>query len=46
MQDAAAAGVLDRVALGVGVIWVVDLVCLVLVLGISALGPPPGGSGS
>jgi hypothetical protein len=42
MQDAAASGVFDRVALGVGVLWALDLVCLVLALGINALGPPGG----
>ena len=40
MDDAAAALVLDRVALGIGLLWGVDLLCLVLALGIRALGPP------
>ena len=43
MQDAAAASVLDRVALGLGVLWVIDLVCLLLAVGINSLGPPPDG---
>ena len=46
MQDAAAAGVLDRVALAIGVLWAIDLVCLLLAVGINALGPPPGTGGS
>ena len=41
MQDVEAAAVLDRVALGLGISWAVDLVCLVLSLAINALGPPP-----
>ena len=44
MGDAAGGAVLDRVTLAAGIVWVVLLVCLVLVLGIAALGrnqPPP-----
>ena len=41
MQDEAAATVLDRVALAIGVVWAIDLLCLVLALGINSLGPPP-----
>jgi hypothetical protein len=40
MQDAAAATVLDRIALAGGVLWAVNLVCLLLAVGINALGPP------
>ena len=43
MQDASGALVLDRIALGVAIVWGVDLLCLLLALGINALGPPPGG---
>jgi len=46
MQDAAAAGVLDRVALAIGVLWAIDLLCLLLAVGINGLGPPPGAGGS
>lgn len=42
MQDAAAAGVLDRVALAIGVLWAIDLLCLLLAIGVNALGPPSG----
>ena len=42
MQDAAGAAVLDRVALAIGILWVLDVVCLVLALGINTLGPPTG----
>ena len=42
MQDAAAAMILDRIALGVAIVWSVDLLCLLLALGINTLGPPPG----
>ena len=42
MQDAAAATVLDRVALAIGILWAIDLLCLLLAIGINALGPPPG----
>lgn len=38
MGDAAGGAVLDRVTLAAGIVWVVLLVCLVLVLGIAALG--------
>ena len=42
MQDAAAATVLDRIALAVAIVWAVNLLCLLLALAINALGPPPG----
>ena len=37
MGDAAGQSVLDAVALGVGVVWAVDVVCLILALGVNAL---------
>ncbi|HEX3727069.1 MAG TPA: hypothetical protein VHV08_12530 [Pirellulales bacterium] len=40
MQDAAAAGVLDRVALALAIGWAVNLIALVLSLAMAALGPP------
>lgn len=43
MDDAAAAVVLDRIALAAGIVWAIDLLCLILALGIEALGPPPSG---
>jgi uncharacterized membrane protein YhaH (DUF805 family) len=42
MEDTAAAAVLDRVALAVGIVWAIDLVCLLLAQGINSLGPPAG----
>ena len=42
MEDAAAAAVLDRVALAGGIFWVTNLVCLLIGQGINSLGPPPG----
>lgn len=42
MQDTAAATVLDRIGLGIAMIWGVDLLCLLLALGINTLGPPAG----
>lgn len=45
MQDTAGAAVLDRISLGAGIVWAIDLVCLLLTLGINAIGPPgPGGN--
>ena len=44
MQDQSEADVLDRVALAVGILWSIDLVCLLLALAINAIGPPPGNS--
>jgi len=40
MNDAAAAGVLDRIALALGILWAINLACLLLALGINASGPP------
>ena len=40
MQDESGAGVLDRVALALGILWAIDLVCLVIGMAIDALGPP------
>jgi hypothetical protein len=37
MQDATGAAVLDRIALGLGVVWGIDLVVLLLALGIKSL---------
>jgi hypothetical protein len=37
MQDAAGAGALDRIALGLGILWGVDLICLLTVQGINSL---------
>jgi hypothetical protein len=42
MEDDAARAVVDRIALAIGVIWTIDLVCLLIALGINALGPPSG----
>jgi hypothetical protein len=44
MEDAAAAAVLARVALAIGIVWVIELVCLLVAAGINALGPPDAGS--
>lgn len=40
MDDAGGAHALDRVALALGIVWVIDLVCLVLAVAITALEPP------
>lgn len=40
MHDDSAATVLDRIALATGVVWLVDLACLLLAQGINSLGPP------
>lgn len=40
MQDLSAAAVLDRLALCLGLMWALDLVCLVLAQTINSLGPP------
>jgi hypothetical protein len=42
MGDAAGAGVLERVSLGVGILWLVDFIALVLVLALERVGPPRG----
>ena len=41
MGDDTGAWVLDRVALAGGILWAVDLVCLITALGANALLPPP-----
>jgi hypothetical protein len=46
MQDAAGAAVLDRIALAVAIVWSIVLLCLILALGINALGAPPGDNSS
>ena len=40
MHDRAAAAVLDRVALAIGILWVIDLILLVVALAIHVIGPP------
>jgi hypothetical protein len=40
MGDAVGGAVLYRIALGCGVFWVIDLICLVLVLAIGTLRGP------
>jgi hypothetical protein len=40
MQDTEAAGVLDRIALAIGIVWAINLVCLLLAQGINALEKP------
>jgi hypothetical protein len=42
MDDSTGGGVLGRIALGCGVLWVVDLIGLVLVLAIGTLWNPDG----
>ena len=44
MDDAAGARGLNRVALGLGIVWVIDLVCLVVAHAIHTLEPPQGPS--
>ena len=41
MDDAAGGAALDRIALALGIVWVVALVATVLVLGANSLGGPP-----
>jgi hypothetical protein len=43
MADAAGAAALDRIALALGILWTIDLVCLVLAQAINTLGPPDAG---
>jgi hypothetical protein len=40
MGDNAGGGVLYRIALGGGILWVVDLICLLLLLAIGAVSGP------
>jgi hypothetical protein len=40
MGDAAGGAVLDRIALAGGILWVIDLICLVLTLAIGSLRGP------
>lgn len=40
MGDATGQSVLDAVALGVAVFWIVDVVCLILALGVNSLFDP------
>jgi hypothetical protein len=47
MNDTAGAMVLRYVALGCGILWIVNLVCLVLAQSLNSLGEgPPGGDPS
>ena len=38
MGDAGGQTALDGIAIGVGILWAIDLVCLLLALGINSLG--------
>ena len=40
MHDETGAAALGRVALALGIVWLVDLVCLVLAQALNVLGPP------
>ena len=42
MKDESGAAVLDHVALAIGILWAIDLVCLLVAQGINSLGPPSG----
>ena len=42
MGDSAGGAVLYRIALGCGILWVIDLICLVVVLAIGTLRGPDG----
>jgi hypothetical protein len=44
MQDTTGASVLERVALAVGMLWAIDLVCMIVAQTINSLGPPEGPS--
>lgn len=44
MGDEAGARGLDRMALALGILWVIDLVCLVVAQAINTLEPPQGPS--
>ncbi len=41
MQDTAAGAVLDWIALGLSIVWAIDLIALILALALRELGPPP-----
>ena len=45
MGDSTGGAVLHRIALGCGILWVIDLICLVLVLAIGALRGPDESDG-
>jgi hypothetical protein len=45
MQDTLGALVLGRLALAVGLVWVLGLMALVIVQALDRLGPPPGPPG-
>lgn len=40
MQDAAGAAALDRIALGVAILWVLDLIALLIALGVNVVAAP------
>jgi hypothetical protein len=40
MGDSTGGGVLHRISLGFGILWAIDLICLILVQGIGSLGGP------
>ena len=40
MQDSAGAAVLERVALGLGILWALNLIALVMALALERLEPP------
>jgi len=42
MGDTLAGQVLQRIGLGIGILWGVDLVCLVLAHSLNSLSDPPG----
>lgn len=46
MKDEAGAAALDRIALAIGILWAINLICLLVAQGINSLGPPsdPGAS--
>jgi hypothetical protein len=47
MNDASGGACLLRVALGGGIAWVIDLICLLLVLGVDrVVGPPQDSEGA
>lgn len=43
MQDEAGAACLARVAMGLAIVWIIDLIALVVIQAINSLGGPPTG---
>ena len=41
MQDEAGAACLGRVAMGLAIVWIIDLIALVVIQAINSLGGPP-----